>query len=280
MTTARSPLPATTDTMSSAPSDPGLPVGGLLASEAVKLRSVRSTWWTLAVTVGLMIGFGALLSFAFVSRYDHLDLAERVSFDPTLHSLRGLFLAQLAIGVLGVLAMTNEYSTGMIRNTFAAVPQRSAVLGSKLAVFAVGAAAVAVPTAFATFFVGQSILTQKHIQASIGDPGVLRAVLASALYLVGVGVLGLGLGALLRRTAGAITALVGLVLVLPLLASALPSPWNTDVGKLLPGNAGQAMLQVRQDSDFLTPTAGFVLFCGYIVVVVVAAFITINRRDA
>ena len=102
-----------------------------------------------------MIGFGALFCFAFVSRFDRLDLRERLQFDPTLHSLRGLFLAQLAIGVLGVLIVTNEYATGMIRNTFAAVPQRSAVLAAKLVVFSAVALVVATLTSFVAFLVGQ-----------------------------------------------------------------------------------------------------------------------------
>jgi ABC-2 type transport system permease protein len=253
---------------------------GVLASEWTKLRSVRSTWWTIASTFAIMIGFGALLSWAYISRVDHLDISERLSFDPTVHALRGIFLAQLAIGVLGVLAITNEYATGMIRNTFGAVPQRSAVLAAKLAVFGAVALVVGEVASFITFFVGQSILGQKHLGVSIGDPHVLRAVLGSGVYLAGIGIMGLGLGALLRRTAGAISTLFGLVLVLPILAEALPSPWNTDVQKLLPGGAGQALIAVRHTSDTLTAGPGLVLFVAYIAAILVAAFVTIERRDA
>lgn len=253
---------------------------GVIASEWTKLRSVRSTWWTVASTLAIMIGFGALLSFAYISRVDHLDIGERLSFDPTIHSLRGLFLAQLAIGVLGVLAITNEYATGMIRNTFGAVPQRSAVLAAKLAVFGAVALVVGEVGSFIAFFVGQSILAQKNLGVSIGDPHVLRAVLGSGVYLAGIGIMGLGLGALLRRTAGAIATLFGLVLVLPILAEALPSPWNTDVQKLLPGGAGQAIIAIRHTSDSLTAGPGLALFLGYIAVILVAAFLVIERRDA
>lgn len=254
--------------------------GRIVLSEWTKLRSVRSTWWTLAATVAMMTGFGALLSAAFVRRFDRLDAGEKLRFDATVHSLRGIFLAQLAIGVLGVLTVTNEYATGMIRNTFAAVPQRRAVLAAKAAVFGAASLIVCEVAAFVTFFVGQAILSQKHLQASISDPGVLRAVIGAGLYLTGVGLLGIALGALLRRTAGAIATLFGLVLVLPILAAALPSPWNTDVSKVLPGGAGQAILNVRHVTDSLSPGLGFALFCVYIVAAGAVAMVVITRRDA
>ena len=262
------------------PGATSLHVRGIAASEFTKLRSVRSTWWTLASTVSMMIGFGALFCFAFVARYDRLDPGERLRFDPTTHSLRGMFLAQLAIGVLGVLVVTNEYATGMIRNTFLAVPQRRVVIAAKVAVFAVIALVVSEIASFVTFFVGQSILAGKHLGAGIGDPGVLRAVAGAGIYLTGIGLLGLGLGALLRRTSGAIATLVGIVLVLPILAEALPSPWSTNVSKVLPGGAGEAFITVRHTSDLLNPAPGFLLFVGYIVAVLAAAFYLIAHRDA
>ncbi len=253
---------------------------GIATSELTKLRSVRSTWWTLASTVAMTVGFGALFSFAFVARFDHLDPGEKLMFDPTTHSLRGMFLAQIAIGVLGVLAVTNEYATGMIRNSFLAVPQRGALLAAKLAVFAAIAFVVSEFAAFVTFFVGQSILAGKHLGAGIGDPEVLRAVAGAGVYLTGIGILGLALGAILRRTSGAIATLVGIVLVLPVLAEALPSPWNTDVSKVLPGGAGEAFITVRHTPDLLSPTAGLALFVAYLLVALALAFFFISKRDA
>jgi ABC-2 type transport system permease protein len=253
---------------------------GIANSELTKLRSVRSTWWTLASTVAMTVGFGALFCFAFVARFDHLDPVEKLTFDPTTHSLRGMFLAQIAIGVLGVLVVTNEYATGMIRNSFLAVPQRGALLAAKLTVFAVIAFVVSEFAAFATFFVGQSILAGKHLGAGIGDPGVLRAVTGAGVYLTGIGILGLALGAILRRTSGAIATLVGIVLVLPVLAEALPSPWNTDVSKVLPGGAGDAFISVRHTSELLSPSAGFALFVAYLVAALALAFFLISKRDA
>jgi hypothetical protein len=253
---------------------------GVIASEWTKLRSVRSTWWTVASTVAIMVGFGALLTFAYVSRVDHLGPGDKLGFDPTLRSLRGLYLAQLALGVLGVLAMTNEYATGMIRNTFGAVPQRAAVLAAKLAVFGALALVVAEVASFTAFFVGQAILGEKSLGAGITDPGVLQSVLGCGVYLAGIGIMGVGLGALLRRTAGAIATLFALVLVLPILAQALPSPWNMDVTKVLPAGTGEAFIATQHTSDTLSAGAGLALFCAYIVVVLVAAFVTLERRDA
>lgn len=263
-----------------APTHPVGGITGVLGSEWIKLRSVRSTVWSLVAAIGMTIGLGALFCSAYVHRYDRLTLVERLTFDPTAHSLRGIYLAQLALGVLGVLVITSEFATGMIRNTFAATPQRSVVLGAKIAVFGVVALVVGMISAFGGFFVGQAILSSKHIEAAISDPGVLRSVLGAGAYLAGIGLLGLGLGALLRRTAGAIATLFGVVLVLPLLAQALPTPWDTDVSKVLPGPAGLAMIGIRRTGSSLSPGAGGLLFLAYIVAILALAFVALARRDA
>jgi hypothetical protein len=263
---------------------PRMPAGGTLGpalrSEATKLRSVRSTVWTLVVTVVATIGIGTLLSVARVSRWDHLSLRERLTIDPTAISLRGVFLAQLAIGVLGVLVISAEYSTGMIRTTLTAMPHRRTLLLAKAAVFTVVAFVVSTVAAFIAFFAGQSVLAGKHADVALSDPGVLRAVLGAGVYLTLIGLLGLALATLLRRTAGAIATLFGLVLVLPALVDALPSPWNTDVGKLLPINAGRAMFTVRPNSDLLSPAGGLLALVVTVAVVLVVALVAFERRDA
>jgi ABC-2 type transport system permease protein len=251
-----------------------------LASEWTKLRSVRSTVWSLLATIGITVGFGALLSWAYVSRYDRISGQERLTFDPTAHSLRGLFLSQLAIGVLGVLVISSEYATGLIRPTLTAVPQRRIVLAAKSIVFGAVALTIAVVSTFAAFLVGQSILSSKHLGVSLSDPNVLRAVFGAAAYLVFVGLLGLGLGTILRRTAGAISTLFGLVLVLPLLALALPSPWNHDVSKMLPGQAGQALFAVHHDVDLLSPGIGAMVCLIWIAATFALAVVRLSRRDA
>ncbi|HEV3450917.1 MAG TPA: ABC transporter permease [Acidimicrobiia bacterium] len=270
----------TTDAVAVRPPAGGSVLGATIASEATKLRSVRSTVWTLVVTLVLTVGLGALFSFAVVSRWDRLSLHERAILDPALTSLNGLFLAQLAIGVLGVLVISSEYGTGMIRTTLAAVPQRRAVLAAKVVVFAAAAFVVSLVACLGAFLVGQTLLAGKHVGISLGDPGALRAVFGAAVFLTAVGLLGLAFGTLLRRTAGAISALVALVLVLPLLSNALPSPWNTDVAKYLPSGAGRALFAVRHTSDLLRPTAGLVLLVAYVAVALVVAGVALVRRDA
>ena len=252
----------------------------VLASEWTKLRSVRSTLWSLFAVFGITVGFGALLSWAYVSRYDRVSLRERLTFDPTAHSLRGLFLAQLAIGVLGVLIISSEYTTGLIRTTFTAVPQRRIVLAAKALIFGAVALTVSMAAVFIAFPVGQAILHGKHIGVSLSDPHVLRAVLGAGFYLTMVGLLGLAIGAVLRRTAGAIATLFGLVLVLPLLAQALPSPWNHNVAKLFPSQLGEALFTVRPDSNLLSPGAAFAVAIGWLIVTFTIATILITRRDA
>jgi ABC-type transport system involved in multi-copper enzyme maturation permease subunit len=258
----------------------GSALPAVLRSESTKLRTVRSTVWTLLATVVATIGVGTLLSVARVSRWDQLTLRERISIDPTAVSLRGVFLAQLAIGVLGVLVISSEYSTGMIRTTLSAVPQRKLVLLAKAGVFTVVALVVSEVAVFVAFFAGQSVLASKHVDVTLSDPGVLRAVMGAGVYLTLIGLLGLALGTLLRRTAGAIATLFGLVLVLPALVDALPSPWNTDVGKVLPINAGRALFTVRHNSDLLSPGAGLIALLVTVAVVLVLATVAIDRRDA
>jgi len=255
-------------------------VRGALAAEATKLRSVRSTVWTLVVVVVATVGIGALITSARIHRWNELSPRERLSLDPTTVSLRGVFLAQLAIGVLGVLVISSEYTTGMIRTTFGAVPRRSLVLFAKAVTFAVVAFVVATAACFAAFLIGQSILSAKHANVALSDPGVLRAVVGAGTYLTLVGLLGLGLGTLLRRTAGAIATLFGLVLVLPALTEALPSPWNTDVGKLLPINAGRALFAVRPSTDLLSPGQGLLVLLVTVGVVLALATVALVRRDA
>jgi len=273
-------------TLETSPPEPRVhaPTGGemraALASETTKLRSVRSTVWTLVVTVVATVGIGALITTARVSRWNELSPRERLSLDPTTVSLRGVFLAQLAIGVLGVLVISSEYSTGMIRTTLAAVPRRALVLFAKAVTFTIVAFIVTTAACFVAFLIGQSILSSKHADVALSDPGVLRAVLGAATYLTLVGLLGLGLGTLLRRTAGAIATLFGLVLVLPALTEALPSPWDTDVGKLLPINAGRALFAVRPSTDLLSPGQGLLVLLVTVGAVLALATVALTRRDA
>jgi ABC-type transport system involved in multi-copper enzyme maturation permease subunit len=256
----------------------------VIQSEWTKLRSVRSTVWSLLAAFAITVGFGALFCFAYISRYDHLSLRERLTFDPTAQSLRGIFLAQLAIGVLGVLVISSEYATGMIRPTLTAVPQRRVVLAAKAIVFGVVALLISVAGVFIAFTAGQAILDTKNLGVALGDPHVLRALLGAAVYLTIIGLLGLAIATTLRRTPGAIATLFGLILIAPLLAQALPSPWNTDITKYLPtgvsSGLGAALFSVQPDSDRLSPGLALLVMIAWLAAAFVIATIAISRRDA
>ena len=281
-----------TGTAATPPDPPKGPKGSLwgavIKSETTKLRTVRSTVWTLFATLVVTIGIGSLIALARTSRWENLSRHEMLTFDPTNFSLRGVFLAQLAIGVLGVLIVSSEYSSGMIRTTFAAVPQRRVVLYSKALVFSVIAYITTAVGCLAAFLIGQAIFHGKQYPAPLGgpvgvslsSPGALRSVLLAAFYLTVVGIIGLSLGSLMRRTAGAIATLFGIVFVLPILTSALPSPWDTDVGKFLPSGAGVATFTVKHTSDLLHPGPGFLVLVAYAVFALWLAGFALTRRDA
>jgi ABC-2 type transport system permease protein len=252
----------------------------VLLSEWTKLRSLRSTVFSLLAAVLFILGLAVLVPSVTVAHWPPHDPGEAARFDPTTRSLAGIFLAQLAIGVLGVLFITGEYATGMIRATFAAVPARLPVLWAKVAVFATTTLVITVPATLGAFLIGQSILKGKNLQTSLGDAGVLRAVIGAALYLTVVGVLGLGLGALLRNTAAGISTLFGVLFVIPIIVRFLPSSWADPIDKYLPNTVGEAITKVHPDPTALSPWAGFGLFCAYAAVVLAVAAVLLRRRDA
>ena len=251
-----------------------------VVSEWLKITSLRSTYITLVVAIATFVGVSALICAAYVHRYDQLSPVELLTFDPAFLSVSGVFLAQLAVGVLGVLTMTSEHSTGMIRTSLSAVPDRLRLLAAKALVFLAVAFAVGLVGSFAAFFLGQAILNGRSIGTSISDPAALRVVVGAALYLAVLGLFALGLGTIIRRTAGAIAAFFGLLLVLPLIVSALPSPWSTDVHRYLPDSAGTAMLRTVRQGDLLPPWGGFALLCGYAAASLVIGAALLLRRDA
>ena len=196
-------------------------ISGLLRSEWTKLRTVRSTMWTLGVTVVLGIGVSVLAT-AETGRTGSQP-ARHIGFDPISTSLIGVFIGQFAIGVLGVLVMSAEYGTGTIRATLSAAPRRPLVLVAKVIVFGAVALVVAEVVSFLAFFVGQALLTAPAPHATLSSPGAWRAVVGSGLYVAVLGLFSLGLATIIRHTAGAISAFVGILLVLPLIVQALPT---------------------------------------------------------
>jgi ABC-2 type transport system permease protein len=252
----------------------------VFASEWTKLRSVRSTRYALLAAVVLSIAFAVIGSTIVVSQWAQMDPREQARFNPLDVGLIGLGFAQLAIGVLGVLVITAEYSTGMIRSSFSAVPRRLPVLWAKTGVFAGVTLALMVPSALIAFFVSQSILSTKHLQIAFSAPGVARAVVGAALYVTVLGVLSLGLGAIVRSTGGGIAILVGLLFVAPPLLGILPSSWSNAISPYWPSNAGQQIMTTIQQPHTLGPWTGFALFCGYTLVILGVAAVLLVRRDA
>jgi ABC-type transport system involved in multi-copper enzyme maturation permease subunit len=250
----------------------------VIRSEWTKFRSQPAAAWSLLAAVALIIGFGVLYALVRVTRPPHTP-AELAAFDPTAISLAGAQLAQVAVGVLGVLLVTSEYATGMIRTSMVAVPRRLPVLWAKAVVLALTAPVVFLPATFATFLASQSVLSREGLGTSLQEPGVARAVLGSALYLTAVGLLGLGLGALLRSTAGAIASLFGVLFGLQILAGFLPASVADTVTRYLPTPAGAAVTIVRPDPTSLAPWTGFGLFCLYTAVVLALAAWLLRRRD-
>jgi len=251
----------------------------VLRSEWTKLRTQPSVRWALLSAVILVIGFGVGYSLLRAARPPRGAAA--AAFDPASVSLAGVQLAQIAAGVLGVLLITSEYATGLIRATFTAVPRRLPVLWGKAATLAAATAAVTLPAAVAAFAAGQAILGRHHLAVPLSHPGAARAVLGSALYLAVAALLGLALGALLRSTAGGISALFALLFAVPIAAGFLPGPWPADIGKFLPATAGQAITTASPDpASSLPPWTGFGLFCAYAAALLGLAAIRMRRGDA
>ena len=251
----------------------------VVRSEWTKLRSVPSTAWSLLAAVALIVGVGALYSLLRVTR-PPTDPVAVASFDPTAVSLTGVQLAELAVGVLGVLLVAGEYATGTMRASLAAVPRRLPVLWGKAVVVGLATLVLCLPAALAAFLVGQSILAGEHLDIALSAPGVARAVVGSALYLSAIGLLGLGLGALLHSTAGAVSGLFGILFAPQLLAGLLPEAWSDRIYLYLPVPAGVAVTAVQPDPAALAPWSGFALFCLYVAVVLALAAWRLRSRDA
>lgn len=276
-------MTATTLPTAGGPAERRVPVSPVsqasgIRSEWIKFSTLRSSWLSLAIALVGTVGVGALASWAIDSRWSHLDAGERLTFSPITQSLTGVYLAQLVIGVLGVLVISGEYSTGMIRATLAASPHRLQVLWSKLAVFVTVDLAAMLLAAFGAFFIGQALLHSHG--TTISAPDALRSVIGVGLYLAVVGVLAVAVGFIVRSTAGGIASVVGLLIVLPAIAHVLPASWQRDYVRFLPSNAGGALYTIHPDPGTLSPWVGFAVMCAWAVAAVVGAAVVLIRRDA
>jgi ABC-2 type transport system permease protein len=253
----------------------------VLQSEWTKFRSLRSSVYTLLAAVVLSIGIGALFSAVTASQFHTFSPADRAAFSPISTSLNGTLFSQLAIGVLGVLLISGEYSTGMIRSSLTAVPRRLPMLWAKLAVFAGVVFSVTLVTSFVSFFLGQALLSSHHLNVSISAPGALRSVVGAALYVTVAGLIGIALGTLMRNTAAGISTFVAAFFVIPPLTGLLPASWSSHFAQYLPSNAGEALFSASRDlAHPLTPWAGFAVLCIYAVVLIGFAAWRLRRSDA
>ncbi len=276
---------------------------GTVRSEFTKIRSVRSTYWTLLALVLACVGIGALFSWGQTERLLRIEggrrfsggqvppgfaahIANEIRSQAASISLFGLLIGQLIIIVLGALAITSEYSTGMIRTSLTVMPRRGTVFAAKGVVFGLVALVTGLVTSFLAFFAGQAILSSQHVSTTLGQPDVLRTVVGGGLFLAACGLLSFGIGAMLRHTAGAIAAGIGLMFVLWILSQFLPGPpsgWfgQADIDKWIPFNAGSAIWENQANGLHpFSPWIGFAVFGAYAAAALVGGVVVFLRRDA
>jgi ABC-2 type transport system permease protein len=257
---------------------------GQLRSEWTKIWSVRSTIWTVISFVVVTVGLTTLLTWAVISTWDTKGVAVRnamITLDPVGFVLgAGIFLGQLTICVLGVLVISTEYSTGVIRASLLAVPKRMLMLVAKITVFAAMMVVLAEIVAFGCYYFGTLLLHSK-VPVSISDPGVIRAVLGAGLFLAVLGLFSLGIGLLIRHTAGGIATAIGIIFVMPFFTGFLPGSWGKHVDAYLPKQAGSVVYaQHANAGQLLSAWEGFGVFCLWTVVLLVAGAYLLRRRDA
>ncbi len=245
-------------------------------SEWVKFRSLRSSWLVLAAAVAAMIVIGLLIGYNTGKHPDRLDPEDTVASAV----LQGYFLGQLLIGVLGVLFVSGEYSTGMIRSTMAAVPKRIPVLAAKTLVFGVITLVVMVPTSIVAFLGAQAVRGRYLTAYTLSDPTALRVVIGTGVYLALIGLLGGAIGWIVRSTPGGISVLVGLLLVVPVILQVLPGAWVKTAAKFLPGEAGSSFVSTLRMPDTLSPWTGLGVLGLWVVGILAVAAVLLARRDS
>jgi ABC-type transport system involved in multi-copper enzyme maturation permease subunit len=252
----------------------------VILSEWTKLHSLRSTRWSLVVAVILTIGLPAVFAAVTSSHWAHMSLHDRANRHPLDIALAGVNLSQLAIGVLGVLVITGEYSTGMIRASFTAVPKRLPVLWAKIIVFAVVSFVLALPSVLLAFWVSQSILHNiPQLQTSLSANGIFRSVVGGALYLTLFGVFAMALGAIVRNTAGGIAGLVAIFFVIPPLLNVFPTSWQNAINPWIPNSAFRSIFQLTHGNHSLSPVGGLAVSLGYVAFAIAVAAVLLVRRD-
>lgn len=250
-------------------------------SEWTKFVTVRSTLWSLGLGILLTLAFPIVFAAVTGSHWGTMSAHERADRHPMDIALAGVNVAQLAIAVLGVLVITAEYSTGMIRSSLLAVPKRLPVLWAKLGLYAAVSFLLTLPAVIVSFYASQAILNRHHIlQISISAPGVLRSIFGAGLYVMGVGIFALALGAIIRNTAGGISAFVGIFFVIPPLMNVFPLSWNNAISKWLPSEAGRQLFALTRDPSRFAQWPSGAIFLGYCLLAIAIAAVLLRRRDA
>jgi ABC-2 type transport system permease protein len=252
-------------------------LGGALRSEWTKIRSVRSTIWTLLALAVLSIGISGLSAWG---RATHDTVAELQHADLIKQALGGTMLGQLIILVLGAMVITSEYATGMIHTSLTVQPRRMNVFLAKMLVFTGVALVFGLVISFIEFFVAGSIFSSHGVSLTLSQPGALRAVVGAGLYIAACGLLSFGIGALLRHTAAAITTGFGLLFVITVLSNFLPQSWQNDINPYLPMNAGGSVWATHIESGYLSSWVGFGVFMIYVAVAVIGGAAVFVRKDA
>jgi ABC-2 type transport system permease protein len=254
----------------------GVSFAGILRSEWIKLRSLRSSWWSFGLIIVIQVGITAVFTLAAVGGGQP---GPATVDDAIVASTIGLMFGQLVIAVLGVLVISGEYSTGQIRSSFMAVPARLPVLAAKSIVFAVATFVVGLLAVLLSYIMAILVFASAGVESAPADVNLWLALLGAAGYLVFIGLISLGIGAILRSTAGGIAASLGLLLVVPTIFQLIPAEWASNVGTYLPGTAGQALFPITEGGLF-EPWQALLIMLGWVAAALAAASVLMKRRDA
>lgn len=249
-------------------------------SEWIKFRSIRSTVMGVALTAVLTIGIGLLITLTLRAHWGTLEPVRKLTFDPVSTSLGGTFFAQFAVGVIGALFITAEYTSGSIRTSLAAVPHRTTLALGKTLVLAASILVVSEVVCLTSFLIGQWIYAGIHVGASLSSGPVLRAVLLAGVYLTLLSVIGFALGLILRHSAACISVFVSLLLILPIILFLLPQSWQNDFQRFEPSNLGSSMMSVVPQANLFTAWPALGVLAIYVVVLLGVGIVVLERRDA
>ncbi|MFZ1063705.1 MAG: ABC transporter permease [Acidimicrobiales bacterium] len=252
----------------------------VVKSEWIKFRTVRSSVMGVIVFIVLTIGLSGLIAWAIRSHWNQTSGVEKLTFDPVSSSLAGILFAQFAVGVIGVLFITSEYSSGSIRTTLTAVSNRLRLIGAKTIVLAATLIVVSEIVCFVTFELGQSIFKGVVPTASLGTADVLRSVLLAGVYLTLLCVACFALGLIVRQSAASISIFVSVLLIVPIIFAFLPQSWQNSYAKYLPSELGRSMMSPFPAAHHLGAWNASLVLLVYVVVIYVVGTTLMIRRDA